>query len=146
PYTDRMTPPDAAVPPGDETVRGQLVAFVAFDWGDEVDLDRARRLAPAAARPLARRPRTPSSFAYRPAPLRFGLGPAALPLPHLGDVPAAGAEATVFDFGAVSVGLRVPLDVTPACLAEVAGCLADPDTAAGVVRAARAAVTPLHAR
>src|SRR5205823_4543244 len=31
PYTDRMTPPDAAGPPGDETVPGQLVAFVAFD-------------------------------------------------------------------------------------------------------------------
>ena len=36
-------------------VTGVLHAAVAFDWGDEVDLEHARRLAPAEFRTLARR-------------------------------------------------------------------------------------------
>ena len=135
-----MSPPTAAV----ETLTGQLHLYVAFDWGDEVDLDLARKLVPAAARPLPRRPRTPTSFAYRPAPLRFSLDLVTLPLPPLGPVPARSAEATVFDFAAVSVGLRVPFDLPPGDLTALAGALADPATAATVVRAAREAVTPLQ--
>ncbi|MEX2120887.1 MAG: hypothetical protein WD847_14950 [Pirellulales bacterium] len=45
---------------------GALHIHVAFDWGDEVDLAQAQQLAPSRLRALTRRPRTPSSIAYRP--------------------------------------------------------------------------------
>ena len=121
---------------------GTLHVYVAFDWGDEVDLERARALVPAEQQVLTRRRRTPSSFSYRPPPLRFLLEPPALDLPGVGPVPAT-AEATVFDFAAVSVALHVPFRLPLAGLVRLAGRLADPDP---LVRAARAAVTPLHRR
>src|SRR5262245_47800296 len=58
--------------PGPETVlAGTLHLYVAFDWGDELDLERARQLVPAEVHELPRRRRTPPSIAYRPPPLRF---------------------------------------------------------------------------
>ena len=59
---------DAATP-----LSGRLYIFVAFDWGDEIDLERARQLAPSAEVELVRRSRTPTSIAYKPPPLRFHL-------------------------------------------------------------------------
>ncbi len=129
---------------GGGPIKGQLHVYVAFDWGDEVDLEHAARLAPAAVRALARRPRTPPTFAYKPAPLRFGLDAAPLSLPPLGPTRPAGAEATVFDFGAASVALRIPFAAGADDLLGLAGSLADPGTAAAVVTAARESVTPLY--
>jgi hypothetical protein len=126
-------PPDGAV-----LLSGTLHVYVAFDWGDEVDLEQARRLAPADQHALPRRRRTPSSIAYRPPPLRFLLEQARLDLPGAGPVTA---EATVFDFAAVSVALHVPLRLAVADLLRLAGRLADTGP---LVRAARAAVLPLH--
>ena len=37
------------MPPLAEAVAGTLHVFVAFDWGEEIDLDQARRLVPAEA-------------------------------------------------------------------------------------------------
>jgi hypothetical protein len=122
---------------------GLLLVYVAFDWGDEVDLEGARQLEPAAALELARRPRTPGSFAYKPSPLRFALEPKPLTLTRPGEVRPSNAVATVFDFGAVSVALRVPFALNPSDLTALAGSLADPDSAKTVVAAARSAVTPL---
>ena len=121
---------------------GTLHVYVAFDWGDEVDLERARALVPAEQHVLTRRRRTPSSFSYRPPPLRFLLEPPAVDLPGVGPVSAA-AEATVFDFAAVSVALHVPFRLPLAGLVRLAGRLAESDP---LVRAARVAVTPLHRR
>jgi hypothetical protein len=121
---------------------GALHVYVAFDWGDEVDLEHAGRLVPAAVHELPRRRRTPTSIAYRPPPLRFALAPVPLELAGLGSVPAA-AEATVFDFAAVSVALHVPFRLSPEALSHLAGHLADP---AGLVRAARVALEPLHCK
>src|SRR5262249_51995181 len=126
----------------DAVVSGTLHVFVAFDWGEEVDLDRARRIVPAEVQGLVRRPRTPPAFAYRPAPLRYRLGAVPLSLPELGVV-AADADATLFDFGAVSVALRVPFHLTLPQLTRLAGWLAEP---AEVVQASRTALTPLHER
>jgi hypothetical protein len=119
---------------------GVLHIYVAFDWGEEIDLKRARALVPAEAREFPRRRRTPSSIAYRPRPLRCWLAPVALELPEVGKV-QAGAEATVFDFAGVSLALHVPFQLTAGCLKRVAGWLADPTA---FVRAARAALAPLH--
>ena len=136
----------------DFPLRGTLHIFVAFDWGDEIDLDRARRLFPAESQDLARRRRTPSSIAYRPAPLRYPLKLPALELPEVGSISehsspdqspsttAAVAEAIVFDFGGVSVSLQIPFELTPAALSRLAGALADP---AALVEAARTASNDL---
>jgi hypothetical protein len=107
-----------------ELLKGTLHIFVAFDWGEEVDLDHARRLLPAELQDLARRRRTPSSVAYRPAPLRYPLGEARLTLAELGETSAV-AEAIVFDFGGVSVSLQIPLALVPAALGKLASSLAD---------------------
>jgi hypothetical protein len=119
---------------------GTLHLYVAFDWGDEIDLERARTLAPAEVHALVRRRRTPTSITFRPPPLRFSTTPIALDLPGIGPVSATG-EATVFDFAAVSVGLHVPFQLPAAELTRLAGWLADP---APLWRAARAALVPLH--
>jgi hypothetical protein len=124
----------------DETIlHGTLHVFVAFDWGDEIDLERARQLRPTQSEALARRRRTPSSIGYRPAPLRYPLNLPPIALPELGDVQAA-SEAIVFDFGGVSVSLQIPFALTAAALARVAGALADPQS---LVEAARNATTEL---
>src|SRR5262245_39076757 len=109
----------------DSLLGGTLHVFVAFDWGDEIDLEHARRLLPAESQDLARRPRTPSSIAYRPAPLRYPHEMLRLNLAELGPVDAL-AETLVFDFGGASVSLQIPFELTPPALARLAGALADP--------------------
>src|SRR5438067_3621666 len=135
-------PAQATEAAAEQTFAGILHAFVAFDWGEEVDLDRARRLVPAEVHELPRRRRTPTSIAFRPAPLRVALAAPPLELPELGPV-APAAEAIVFDFAALSLSLQVPFRLPAAALGRLAGWLADP---APVLRAARAAVEPLHAQ
>jgi hypothetical protein len=124
----------------DALVRGRLHVLVAFDWGDEINLDKARQLVPAELHALPRRRRTPSSIAFRPPPLLFRLDPIAVTMPELGGVQLQG-EATVFDFAAVSAGLYVPFELTGRSLSQLAGWLAEP---APVVQAVRQALQPLY--
>lgn len=130
----------ATFTPRCEVLAGTLHVHVAFDIGGEVNLDRARQLVPAESQSLPRRPRTPSSIAYRPPPLRFRLPPVRLTLAELGDTELS-VEATLFDFGAVSVALRAPFSQSPAALLRVARALAEPDE---LVRAARQAFAPVY--
>jgi hypothetical protein len=121
---------------------GTLHFYTAFDWGEEIDLGHAQRLVAAERYPLPRRRRTPSSIAYRPPPLQSALGSVALELPELG-LSNAAAEATVFDFAAVSVALRIPFQMPADRLKRLASHLADP---ASLVRTARDALEPLYSR
>lgn len=100
------------------TLTGVLHAFVAFDWGEEIDLARAKPLCPE-------RSNRPVTIAYRPRPLHFAIQPVDLELPA-GRTQATG-EATVFDFAAVSLALHVPFTLTPQALSELAASLATPD-------------------
>jgi hypothetical protein len=131
-------PPDTLT--AEPVITGTLHVYIAFDWGDEVDLERARQLAPAELQSLPRRPRTPSSIAYRPPPLRFSLSPVALALPADGTPPTE-CEATLFDFAAVSVAFHVPFQLPKPGLRQLAARLADPTL---IVTAARAALRPLY--
>jgi hypothetical protein len=120
---------------------GTLHIVVAFDWGDEIHLDRAQKLVPPASyQELLRRRRTPSSFTYRPAPLRLGLGPVPIVLPEIGSVQAP-AALTLFDFGAVSLSLRIPFAMPPAGLLRLGGGLAD---ATAITAAARTLLQPIY--
>jgi hypothetical protein len=129
-------------------VSGTVHIYVAFDWGDEVDLEAARRLLTGELQALARRRRTPSSFGYSPPPLRYPLAPIELTLhePDPSPRPAGGepnhshdpapesqqpqfcatftatADATLFDFGGVSVAMHVPVSMTAADLTRLAVC------------------------
>ncbi|MCI0465070.1 MAG: hypothetical protein L0Z62_49750 [Gemmataceae bacterium] len=119
---------------------GTLYTYVAFDWGDEIDLDQARRLVPSEKQALPRRRRTPTSISYRPPPLYVVLPPVALDLPELGNVQAI-AGVTLFDFAAVSVRLAVSFRLSADALRRLAGWLAEPTA---FVAVARAALGPLH--
>src|SRR5262249_55773017 len=129
-----------------ELLMGRLHLYVAFDWGEEIHLEQAGRLAPAAVLTLARRPRTPSSITYKPSPLRFQLEALLLDLPILGATHVSAIEATVFDFAAVSVAMHVPFQATSADLTALAGRLADPSAAQTLVQTARRALEPLYQR
>ena len=109
---------------------GRLHVYVAFDWGDEIDLDQARRqgagvvldmTAPAAharpASPTARR-RCASPWARWPSPC-----------PALAGTPIRSAEATVFDFAGVSLALQLPFSLPRGELRDLASRLAEPPTA-----------------
>jgi hypothetical protein len=121
-------------------LNGILHIFVAFDWGDEINLDRVRQMVPASAQELPRRRRTPLSFSYRPAPLHVALPNVPLELAELGIVQAR-AGVTLFDFGAVSIAFQVPFTASPDALLRFAGSLADPTR---IIQKAREVVTPLH--
>jgi hypothetical protein len=129
-------------PPVLPPLRGTLHIYVAFDWGDEVDLNRARALLPAESHVLPRRRRTPSSIGYRPLPLRSRLTPIGLVLPDVGAIEAP-AEVTVFDFAAVSLAMHIAFDLPGTGLSRLAEWLADPEP---IVQAARRALEPLHQR
>jgi len=126
---------------GSLVVRGTLHCVVAFDWGEEVYLDRAAELVHSAAGLLPRRPRTPAAIAYRPAPLCFDLGQQQLPFANL--TTAASLEAIVFDFGAANITFRVPFELPAAELAEIASGLAEQQW---LLPLARKAATPLFER
>ncbi len=122
------------------TSRGILHVYVAFDWGEQIQLDAAARQVPGSPHELARRRRTPSSFTYRPPPLFLTLNPVEVELAELGKVTAS-AGLTLFDFGAVSLSLRVPFALAPEALLRLAGSLADPGA---LVQKARTTLQPLY--
>src|SRR5258705_4761227 len=78
---------------------GRVYAFVAFDVGFEIDLDRATALLDAARAPglKLRRP-APASIRYPEAPVEIALEDHNLP-----DGSVAATSARLFDFGAVSI-------------------------------------------
>jgi hypothetical protein len=126
----------------DTPLAGILHFFVAFDWGEEADLDRARQLAPAADLGLERRSRTPSSIAFKPPPLHFLLGQVPVQLPQDGKALAT-VDATLFDFGAVSCSVQVPFRLTPAQLTSLSAWLSEP---APLVANVCSVLTPLYER
>jgi hypothetical protein len=121
---------------------GTLHVMVALDWGDEVDLNSVRRLEPAQVHALSRRQRTPTSIVYQPPPLQLTLAPLRLDLPEVGphDSPAS---ATLFDFAAISVALRIPFTLSGDQLLKLAGWLSNP---LSIVDRVQAAVRPLYER
>ncbi|HEV3116874.1 MAG TPA: hypothetical protein VGY58_07480 [Gemmataceae bacterium] len=134
--------PQRVSEPASPILGGVLHTFVAFDWGEEIDLERARSLVPAETRVLPRRRRTPASIAYRPPPLRLHLAPVTVELPGIGCVPMS-AEATVFDFAAVSIAMHAPFELSGGALTELAGALAEP---APLVKLGLASLEPLYAK
>ena len=114
----------------DKIVSGVLHAYVAFDWGEEVDLVQAAKLLEAelgsASSPgLPRRRRTPMSIEYRPAPLVFQLPHTICKFAVLGEVEAQ-VEMILFDFATLSLSLRIPFSLQGSKLSELAQELSRP--------------------
>ncbi|HEX5135822.1 MAG TPA: hypothetical protein VFY93_02540 [Planctomycetota bacterium] len=90
--------------------RGTGYLYFAYDVGQGIDLDAASRLLTVPAEPAIVRHRRPAPryFQYEEPPLRIRLPVPALPVG--GRATREGAEAVLFDFGAVSVRYTVPLE------------------------------------
>lgn len=121
-------------------VRGEVYVNVAMDWGEEIDLRQASQLAPSQEQELARRTRTPASFGYRPAPLRFPLGRQTIE--HAGTSPiSVRLEASVFDFGGVN--LRAVLEL-PSAGETLRGFSGDAGLLQAIIRTVQAVAVPLY--
>ncbi|MBX3353758.1 MAG: hypothetical protein KF684_12565 [Phycisphaeraceae bacterium] len=91
-------------------VRGDAFVMFAYDLGLTIDLDRATALLADATRRKAvrHRRRAPSWFEYEPTPLRVTREAAPIGVGSLRTEPAV--ECTLYDFGAVSVLYRIPVE------------------------------------
>jgi hypothetical protein len=118
---------------------GFLHCFIAFDWGEEVDLEEARLLVPAQVHNLPRKSRTPASIAYQSPPLRLDLTSSILSVPVLGDVQVQ-FDLMLFDFGAVSLEMQIPFRLPPTELTRLSGALSDPSI---FIKIAREASEPI---
>src|SRR5262249_18237200 len=135
---------DAITPgPPEGELSGRLNIYVAFDWGDEIDLTVAKQQGAGVVLDMLRRQRTPASIAYRPPPLRFPLGPVVIAMPGLAGTPIRSAEATGFDFGGVSLALALPFSLPAKELLDLAARLTEPAAECGIVQAARSVLEPL---
>jgi hypothetical protein len=97
--------------------------MLAFDVGMGIDLDLAdRRLKESTQRETIRhRRRTPSSFEFRPAPLRVTWPGPSVAVGSFRTDPLV--ECLIFDFGAVSVSYRLPLSGSLDRLLDLADAL-----------------------
>jgi hypothetical protein len=121
---------------------GVLHCFVAFDWGEDVNLEKARHLVPAEVHALPRKSRTPASIAYQSPPLRLNLTELTLTLPVLGTVPGQ-ADLMLFDLGAVSIQIQMPFRLSAPDLTRLAGALSDPSL---FIKAARESSEAIYSR
>ncbi len=116
-----------------------LHLFVAFDWGDEIDVPHAAQLVPRELQVAPAHPAGSPPLHYHPAPLRLRVAGLSLNLPEC--PPAKGdGVATIVDFAALSLAWSIPLHDSPEQLSALAGRLADPG---GVIETARRALQPL---
>ena len=85
--------------------QGHIMAFFAFDIGYEVSLDAVGRLLDSNPKqPLTRKKRTPNYLQYTHAPHVHALGETQV----MSDYGAGEMQATIFDFGAISIAYRWP--------------------------------------
>lgn len=135
--------PDGDSSLSDAVLRGEARFMAAFDVGVSIDLDLASRLIADAARTglkgvPAAQPR-PAAFEFEPLPLRLREPPPA-PQETGGLSIGEPVEITLYDFGAVSVLYRIPVEGTLAALRSRMPALTEP---AGLLDDARRRVERL---
>lgn len=85
-----------------QILQGQVVAMFAFDVGYEVSLEKLSAImATTPVQPLSRKKQTPTHLQYTKPPQILHLGIATGHFPSPGNI-----QATIFDFGAVSISYR----------------------------------------
>ena len=91
---------------------GHLFFFYAYDAGFEIALEEARALCEATDSPgIAGLRPAPAHLQYRPRPLTVSAG--TVPVSVRGKTYRLDATVKIFDFGALSVTLTLPLDDLP---------------------------------
>ncbi len=86
-------------------VKGQVVALFAFDIGYEVSLEKVSAMIETTpVQPLSRKKRTPTHMQYTKPPQILSLGLATGHFAVAGNI-----QATIFDFGAISIAYRWPM-------------------------------------
>ncbi|MCC6677217.1 MAG: hypothetical protein IT436_08735 [Phycisphaerales bacterium] len=111
PSAPQVPHPSAAPisPAGPAVRRGVCHVLFAYDIGFSIDLERAQRLiAEGASREvLGRKRHAPAYFTFDPPPVRVSEPGPAVKIGGYETEP--GVEFLLFDFGAVSVGYRIPV-------------------------------------
>ncbi len=107
--------------PGPAVERGTILAYRVFDAGEEIALDVAEKLIPAAKRLEIGGPLV-EGLVIAVRPLEIDLGICELTLPGVNRKTRARASARVFDFGALSILYEIPIEpgttfaeLTPIC-------------------------------
>ena len=128
---------------GIRVASGHLYFFYAYDAGFEIALEEARALCEASDSPgIAGLRPAPAHLQYRPKPLTVAAG--TVPVTVSGKTFPLEATMKIFDFGALSVTLTLPLENLPLDdYAEVALSLASED---GMEKSARNAALGLFGR
>jgi hypothetical protein len=119
--------------------RGVCHVLVAFEVGQSIDLEQSERLAATGARrPWRESRRAPQQFGNRPAPLRIVQD--CTGIPGVGGLEPLRLQIMLYDFGAASVSITLPLtgalDTLPALSEELYGH-------PGLLTAARARIEAL---
>lgn len=128
---------------GIRVASGHMFFFYAYDAGFEIALEEARSLCEASDAPgIAGLRPAPAHLQYRPRPLTVPAG--AVPVPVSGKTVLLDATVKIFDFGALSVTLTLPVDDLPIDeYAEIALSLA---LEGGLEKSARDAAQRLFGR
>lgn len=120
-----MPDPGTTSEPTPLRVKGDAIVMFAFDLGLAIDLEAASRLLRDATQRInvRRKGRAPAPawFEYEPAPLRVARDAASVTLAGVRSDPIA--ECTLYDFGAVSVLFRIPIDLPLSQLPSIAETL-----------------------
>ena len=112
---------------------GTCYVTLAFEVGQNIDLERCERLLPPAERQRIRsRRRVPHYFEYRPAPLRLPQEPPAFSSAGLA---IARVDVVLFDFGAAAVNYSLPYHGGLDGLARVSAALQETAALAADARA-----------
>jgi hypothetical protein len=106
-----------SIPRSDTSLRvvaGSLIALRMYDIAYAIDLDRVEQIGTAQAQGASRigfSRAEPKAIAYGVPPVEIRLGQVPLELPN--DIHFAEASVRIYEFGAISISLRVPIrDVT----------------------------------
>jgi hypothetical protein len=86
---------------------GRVIGYFSFDVGAEIDLERARPLAPATAGDRAPRRAAPTYVGHTTPPLRAPLGER--PVAFADTRVVAEASAIIHEVGAITIVLTMPL-------------------------------------
>lgn len=150
PQLDAMEQPVSSTQAEPIVRTGAIIAVRLFDVAYAIDLATVERVWAAQARPASRGRLTatpPKAVAFDVPPVALALDPISLALN--GATVAAEVSARVYDFGAVSISLRVPVRDLPwsgfvGLLAAVDRCVGNsqPDPWAGLLHQLRTALAP----
>lgn len=117
-----------------ERISGECRVMFAFEVGYAIDLARAESRLPASAREaLPQSRRLPAESDFTQKPLRIAVERTTHAIDSHATAPLV--EATIYDFGAISVSFRVPFDATLDRLATLAAGLWNNRALAAAARA-----------